>query len=192
MLLQHHGLVQISTGDLLRAEISEGSELGCNAKSYMDSGQLVPDEVVVGIVDKALSGLAGGYILDGFPRTVSQAESLAELGHELDAVFFIDVEDDELVRRVVGRMVCSSCGAPYHIEDKPPRQEGLCDLCGGDLKKRADDTEALVRDRLKVYYEHTEPLVAHFEAQDILEKVSGASPIDQVQEELRKKLESLV
>lgn len=179
MLSEELGIPQIATGDILRKAVSEGSGLGQKAKSYMDSGDLVPDEIMVGIIRDRLqdSDAQKGYILDGFPRTVAQAEALdemlTEIGQVLDAVIHIDVEKETLVQRLSGRQICRDCGSTYHIQYEPPKQEGVCDRCGGELYQREDDQEETVRSRLDVFQERTQPLVDYYRRQGIYTAIEG-------------------
>lgn len=174
---------QISTGDMLRAARAAGTELGKKAASYMDSGGLVPDEVVIGIVKERLSqdDVAGGFILDGFPRTVPQAQALVNEGVSLDAVINVEVPDDALVERITGRMNCGNCGAVFHRTYKPPTLEGICDVCSSPLSSRADDTEEVVRARLDSYNTKTAPLVGFYQNRGKLHSVSGVGDMDAIQ-----------
>lgn len=170
----------ISTGNILREAIKNKTELGMMAKSFMDEGNLVPDHVIVGIVSERLSedDCKGGFILDGMPRTVAQAEALDAMGVKIDMVLSIEVEDSAIERRMSGRRVCEDCGASYHIEHKKPKTDGVCDSCGGKLVLRKDDAPETVRDRLRVYHEQTEPLVSFYEAKGILKPIAGCAGID--------------
>ncbi len=170
----------ISTGNILREAIKNKTERGMMAKSFMDAGKLVPDDVIVGIVSERLSedDCKNGFILDGMPRTVPQAEALDSMGVEIDTVLSIEVDDSAIERRMSGRRVCENCGASYHIEHKQPKVEGVCDSCKGRLVLRADDAPETVRDRLRVYHEQTEPLVAFYKAKGILKTIMGQSGID--------------
>lgn len=177
------GVPHVSTGDMLRAAVSSGSEVGRRAKKYMDAGELVPDAVVVAIVAERLRepDAAGGWLLDGFPRTEAQAaaldEALAGLGQHLDRVLYLAVPDEVVVRRLSGRRTCRGCGANFHEEFMPPRKEGVCDACGGELYQREDDEARSIRERLAVYAAETEPLVARYRASDLLTEVSaGGTP----------------
>ncbi len=174
------GIPTISTGNILREAIKNETECGVMAKSYMDAGKLVPDEVVVGIVRDRISeaDCANGFILDGMPRTIGQAEALDKMGVNIDVVLSIEVEDSAIEKRMGGRRVCESCGASYHIEHKKPKCDGVCDSCGGKLILRADDAPETVRDRLSVYHEQTEPLVAFYAKKGILKKIEGCDGID--------------
>ncbi len=170
---------QISTGDIFREHISNGTKLGEQVKSYTDRGELVPDDLVFEVVKSRLEedDCSKGYILDGFPRTVKQAELLdsylSSKGDSLTAVIDIDVPDEEIVKRLTGRRICKSCGAIYNIYFNPPKVEGVCDVCGGELYQREDDNEETVRNRLRVYREQTLPLVEYYEGKGILKKVDG-------------------
>ena len=173
LLTDFDGSVQISTGDILRAAVREGTELGKEAKAYMDRGDLVPDSLIMKIMEVRLQepDCARGFILDGFPRTIAQAEALEQAGIRFDAVVAIEIPDERIVARMGGRRVCESCGASYHIVNIPPKKEGICDVCGGALKQRKDDDPATVKDRLAVYHKETEPLKGFYEARGILKTV---------------------
>ena len=170
----------ISTGNILRAAIKDGTPTGLKAKSYMDAGKLVPDEVIIGVITERLQepDCKDGYILDGVPRTIAQAEALEEAGIRFDAVVAIEIPDEKIVARMGGRRVCESCGASYHIVNIPPKKEGVCDVCGGALKQRKDDDPATVRDRLAVYHKETEPLKGFYEARGILKTVDDQPTVD--------------
>ena len=167
----------ISTGNILRAAIKDGTPTGLKAKSFIDSGTLVPDEVIIGIVDERLAqpDCAGGYILDGVPRTIAQAEALEKAGITFDAVVSIEISEEEILHRMGGRRVCEACGSSYNVEAVPPRREGICDNCGGKLIQRKDDTPETVRERLKVYHTETEPLVDFYAQRGLLRPVRSAS-----------------
>ena len=186
-----------ATGDILRAAVREGTELGTTAKEYMDRGDLVPDEVMVGLIAERVSrSEAGdGFILDGFPRTIAQAEALGakleELGRELTAAVLIEVSDDEVVRRLGGRRTCVKEGHIFHVEFDPPKNEGICDICGARLEIREDDKPEVVRHRLGQYHSKTEPLVAHYEAKGLLRRVDGALEPDEVHDRIRALLATL-
>ena len=169
----------ISTGNILREAIKNGTELGVKAKGYMDAGKLVPDEVIVGVVKERLGAddCKAGFILDGMPRTVAQAEALDAMGVDVDCVLSLEVDDAAIEERMSGRRVCEKCGASYHILHKTPAKEGICDACGGNLVQRKDDAPETVRDRLKVYHEQTEPLKSFYEAKGKLKTVEGQSEI---------------
>jgi adenylate kinase len=183
---------QVATGDMLREAVAEGTPLGREAKRFMDSGALVPDEVVIGLVDERLArpDLASGYVLDGFPRTVAQAEALDALlrrrGQDLDRVIFFDVSRDELLRRLTGRRICGQCGTAFHLVSAPPRVAGRCDQCGGELYQRPDDAEATVAHRLDVYQKQTAPLLDYYRDRGLLVRVEGEGPVERVAESIQK------
>ena len=189
------GIPQISTGDILRKEVKEGSELGKQAKKYMDSGALVPDDVIVGMMEKRIKAddCKNGFILDGFPRTTDQAEALDKMLEKnsltLDKVILIDVPKNEIVERLTGRRVCSKCGAVYHIKNNPPKTEGVCDKCGGELIQRDDDTKEVVENRLKVYEESTMPLIDYYKKVDKLAKINGLGSIEEIFENIKAVLQ---
>ena len=173
VLCKRLGIPSISTGNILRAAIKDGTPTGLKAKSYLDAGTLVPDEVIIGIVHERLaqSDCAGGFILDGVPRTIAQAEALEKAGIGFDAVVSIEISEEEILRRMSGRRVCEACGSSYNVVSIPPRVEGICDNCGGKLIQRKDDTPETVRERLKVYHTETEPLVDFYAARGLLRPV---------------------
>lgn len=187
-LAEEFGIPQISTGDMLRSARRKGTELGNEAAKYMDAGDLVPDEVVIGIVNERLDepDAEGGFILDGFPRTVGQAEALGEMGVELEAVLNIEVSEEEVVRRLGGRLSCPSCGATFHEEFKTPSKEGVCDECGAELVKRSDDRPEAIRERLKAYHAKTSPLIEYYRDQDVLIDVDGVGTPDDVYERAKE------
>ena len=170
----------ISTGNILRAAIKDGTPIGLEAKSYMDAGKLVPDSVIIGVVAQRLAqpDCAGGFILDGVPRTIGQAEALDAEGVTFDRVVSIEISDQEIEERMGGRRVCQSCGAPYHVKARPPKTEGVCDACGGALVQRADDKAETVRERLAVYHAETEPLKGFYEQKGLLTQVANQSTIE--------------
>lgn len=179
------GARHLSTGDMLRAAVAAGSKLGLEAKEFMDSGRLVPDELIVAMIREELSGGAKGFILDGFPRTLPQGEALdrmlSELGAPLDAVLFFDVADEALVRRLAGRLTCKGCGTIYHLEFHPPAKAGRCDKCGStELLVRPDDREEVVRKRLQVYAAQTKPLADYYRGKKLLRSVDAAAPVEEV------------
>ena len=186
-----------ATGDILRAAVREGTDLGREAKEYMDRGDLVPDEVIIGMISERIEGkeAADGFILDGFPRTTAQAEALDEaidrLERRLTAAILIDVSDEEVVRRLSGRRTCVDGGHIFHVEFDPPKEEGVCDVCGGKLEIREDDKPEVVRHRLDQYHDKTEPLVAYYEKEGILRRVDGDRPPDEVGEKIRALLATL-
>ncbi len=179
MIAEKYQIPHVSTGDIFRANIKNGTELGMEAKKYMDQGQLVPDELTVKILlDRvAQADCANGYVLDGFPRTIPQAEvldkALAELGETIDYAIDVDVPDENIVRRMSGRRACVACGGTYHIEHIPPKQEGICDTCGQELVLRDDDKPETVLKRLKVYHDQTQPLIDFYTAKGVLRSVDG-------------------
>lgn len=184
-LEEQRGMVQLSTGDMLRAARTSGTEMGQKVAAIMDAGELVTDEIVIGLIDEKLQeGSEGGFIFDGFPRTLAQADALGALldskGETLDAVVEMQVDDAALVRRITGRFTCGNCGEVYHDETKPTKKEGVCDECGStDLRRRADDNEDSLRTRLMEYYKKTSPLIGYYFAKGSLKSVDGmASPDD--------------
>ncbi len=186
VLSKKFNIPQISTGDLLRAAVKAGTELGKKAKSAMDAGALVSDDIVIGLIRERLSeaDAQNGYILDGFPRNIPQAEALDEmlqqLGQPLQGVVLLDVPFDELMQRLTGRRTCKDCGAIYNIYLSPPKTEGHCDRCGGELFQREDDNEETIANRLKVYEEQTAPLVGYYQKQDKLHAIPGTGDIDEI------------
>lgn len=188
---EYYGIPHISTGDMFRAAIKEGTELGKLAKSYMDKGALVPDEVTIGIVKERLlkDDCKKGFLLDGFPRNVLQAEALdsfmKEQGIFLDAVLDVNVDASILIRRIVGRRICKTCGATYHIDFNKPKKEGICDNCGTPLIQRADDTIETAGSRLEVYDKQTAPLLAYYEKQNLLKTVNGDQELNKVFEDIK-------
>lgn len=189
-IVSEFGIPHISTGDMFRAAITEQTELGMKAKSFMDQGQLVPDEVTIGIVRERLQkpDSAKGFLLDGFPRTLAQAEALdamlSELGRGIDVVINLHVKRESLMARLTGRWICKSCGATYHVVFNPPKQEGVCDKCGGELYQRSDDKEDVVATRLDVNIKQSEPILAYYESKGLLKTVEGEQPIDTVYEQI--------
>ena len=169
----------ISTGNMLREAMANGTEMGLKAKSFIDAGKLVPDEVVIGIINERLKqdDCQNGFILDGFPRTIPQAEALDEMGVRIDKVIDIEVPDEKIAARLSGRRVCLKCGATYHTEFKKPKTEGICDACGDTLVQRKDDMPETVLDRLKTYHEQTEPLKGYYEKKGILRVVEGQEEV---------------
>jgi adenylate kinase len=185
-LVKRYAIPQISTGDILRSAVKEQSPMGIRAKGYMDSGALVPDEVVVGIVDERLdmADCANGFILDGFPRTVAQANALGDMlaakGRTLDHVISISVDKGELLKRITGRRTCKACGKGYHVLFDPSRVDGICDECGGELFQRDDDQEETMAKRLDVYEDQTAPLIAYYERETLLRTLPGTGSIDDI------------
>lgn len=194
LISESQGIPQISTGDILRAAVREGTPLGREAQGYMERGELVPDSVMVGLIRERLSceDCANGFILDGFPRTLDQAEALdallGELNKPLTHVFDVEVPREELLKRLTGRRVCRNCSASFHVEFNPPQAEGVCDHCGGELFQRADDNLETVGKRLDVYGEQTRPLTAYYREKGILKTIDGMRPIGEVQQDLAKML----
>lgn len=174
------GIPTISTGNILREAVKNGTEIGLRAKSFMDAGQLVPDEVIVGIVKErvAQDDCKKGFILDGMPRTIPQAEALVAQDVKIDRVVSLEIEDSVIEARMTGRRVCTKCGASYHVEANPPKAEGVCDACGGALEIRKDDAPETVKSRLQVFHAETEPLKAFYENMGVLTEVKGDQPID--------------
>ncbi|MGE5577671.1 MAG: adenylate kinase [Syntrophothermus sp.] len=194
ILVEELGIPHISTGDMFRAAMKAGTELGLKAKSYVDKGELVPDSVTIGLVRErlALPDCKKGFLLDGFPRTAAQAEALDELlaglDMSLDAVVNIQVEPEVLVNRLSNRRTCRNCGAVYHLLYKPPASPGKCDTCGGELYQRPDDNEATVRNRLEVYTAQTRPLIDFYQRKGLLRSVDGEKPVEQVTTQIRREL----
>ena len=194
-LVDLYQIPHISTGDMFRKAQKDGTELGLKAKSYMDQGQLVPDEVTVGIVKERLAeaDCKKGFLLDGFPRTVQQADALdtilAELDMALDCVVNIEVDKAFLVDRLTGRRVCRTCGATYHIANKAPKVEGVCDKCGGELYQRGDDTIETVSNRLDVYAAQTAPLIDYYKSKGIMSSIDGSKSMEDVLADIRTALE---
>ena len=186
MIAEKFGIPHISTGDIFRANIKNGTELGKKAKEFMDKGQLVPDELTVEILlDRvANDDCKNGYVLDGFPRTIPQADvldkELTKLGDKVDFAINVDVPDENIVRRMSGRRACLKCGATYHIEHIPPKTEGICDKCGSELVQRDDDKPETVQKRLSVYHEQTQPLIDYYNKKNILKSVDGTKDMQEV------------
>lgn len=182
VLHEEYSLAHISTGDIFRANIKEGTPLGLEAKGYIDKGALVPDSLTVSMVEDRLSqdDCEKGYILDGFPRTIAQAQALDEMldarGEQIDAVVLIKIEDEVIKARVFGRRVCEKCGASYNVDYKPTKVEGICDTCGGNVVQRADDNPETVQERLKTYYNNTQPLIDFYDKKGII--IEGDNNID--------------
>ena len=191
-----YGLVHISTGDMFREAIKEGTELGKLAKSFIDDGHLVPDDVTIGIVKERLSkpDCASGFLLDGFPRTLPQAEALEKLSKDInrpiEVVINLDCNEEELIKRVSGRRVCKNCGAPYHIVNMKPNKDGICDICGGPLYQRADDNEEAMKVRLQHYVSQTKPLLDYYSSKGLLvsyDSLKGSKQLfDEISEFLKK------
>ena len=185
-IAEKYGIPHISTGDIFRANIKNGTELGKEAKQYMDQGLLVPDELTVRILlDRvAQDDCKNGYVLDGFPRTIPQAEvldsELSKLGDHIDYAIDVDVPDENIIKRMSGRRACLTCGATYHIEHVPPKTEGICDKCGSELVLRDDDKPETVKNRLNVYHEQTQPLIDFYTNKGVLKTVDGTLPMEEV------------
>lgn len=197
MLVEKRGMVQLSTGDMLRAARTSGTAMGKRVAEVMDRGELVTDQIVIGLIGEALdaAAAAGGVIFDGFPRTLAQADALDELlsdkGLSLDAVIELRVDDEALVERITGRYSCGACGAAYHERSKPTKVEGVCDVCGSnDLNRRADDNEESLHQRLMEYYKKTSPLVGYYHAKGKLRSVDGLAPMADVEAAIAGALES--
>lgn len=194
-IVKRYNIPHISTGDIFRLNIKENTPLGKEVKSYLDAGILVPDELVVDIVKDRLkkSDCANGFILDGYPRTINQAEvldkELAKMGIKLDAVINIFLDVQLLIERAVGRRLCKNCGATYHIKFHPPKQDGICDICGGELYQRDDDKEETVKKRIEVYLTQTKPLIEYYKDKDILVNIDGAQSIEDTFKEIINALE---
>lgn len=191
----HFSIPQVSTGDMLREAVKNGTEMGRKAKTYMDQGGLVPDDVVIGIVRERLAApdCRDGFILDGFPRTIPQAEALdrvvRELGKEITTVLSLEVDESALMERLCGRRTCLGCGAMYHVTFNPPRVEGKCDKCGGDLVQRDDDKEATIRARLANYKKSTEPLIGYYDGTGKIRSVQASGEIDAIYNTIMKQLQ---
>ena len=192
VLCEHFGIPTISTGNMIREALKNGTEMGLKAKSFMDEGKLVPDEVVIGIVKERLAedDCKKGFILDGFPRTIPQAEALDEMGVDIEYVINIDISDERIVNRMSGRRVCESCGRPYHLVNLKPKKDGVCDDCNGTHVQRKDDHPDTVLARLEVYHKETEPLVAYYEKQGKLVNVEGVDDVETTKNAILKAIEA--
>jgi len=190
-MIDRLGVPQISTGDMFRAAVKDGTPMGKKAKEYMDKGALVPDEVVIGVVNERFGkpDCKKGFILDGFPRTLEQAKALdgllKKLGTRLDHVVVIEVPDDYLVDRLTGRRTCRGCNYMHHIKYDPPKKPGVCDKCGGELYQRDDDKEETIRQRLKTYHDQTSPLIKYYATQGVVRKIDGTLSMEQVQNAIK-------
>ncbi len=197
LISEKYGIPQIATGDILREAVTSGTELGRKAKEFMDRGELVPDEIVIGIVKERLAqpDCENGFILDGFPRTLIQAEALdnilAEMNKKIDAVINIDVSEEEIIKRITYRRTCKKCGAIYHLIYNPPKEDKKCDKCGGELYQRDDDKEETVRERFRIYRERTEPLIDYYKKKGLLHNVDGTKNIKDVFREIEDVLKQL-
>jgi adenylate kinase len=191
-LAREWGVPQVATGDMLREAMAAGTPLGREAKQYYDRGELVPDDVILKMVAERFGqpDAAQGFILDGFPRTIAQADGLGAmletLGHKIDGAIYFDVSEPELIRRLTGRRLCRRCQTPFHIVSAPPKREGICDKCGGELYQRVDDSEATVRNRLEVYARQTAPLLDYYRQRGLLRTVSGEGTVDKIRQDLRE------
>jgi len=191
-LAREWGVPQVATGEMLREAVAAGTPLGREAKRIMDSGALVPDDVMIGLIAERLRqpDAAGGFILDGFPRTIAQAEALErllkDLGHTLDAVLYFEVAEPELVRRLTGRRLCRQCQTAFHLVSAPPRRAGVCDRCDGELYQREDDSEATVRHRLQVYAQQTSPLLDYYRQRGQFAPINGEGAIGAIRDAIRR------
>lgn len=196
LLIDRFGIPQISTGDILRAAVKELTPMGVKAKGFMDSGALVPDAVVIGIVEERLAqgDCTKGFILDGFPRTVAQADALGQvlsgLGRCIDHVISLSVDNAELLKRLTGRRACTKCGVVFHVEFAPPKTEGRCDACSGELFQREDDKEATILTRLAVYEEQTAPLIEYYQSCGLLRSVDGLGTVEGIQSEIVSRIQA--
>lgn len=196
LMVDRYHIPQISTGDILRAAVKGKTPLGVKAKGFMDQGKLVPDELVIGIIEERLKAADchPGFILDGFPRTIAQAEALqpilSKMGRSIDHVVNIEVEDEELVRRLTGRRTCKNCGAMFHIVFHAPKREGICDRCGGTLYQREDDKEETIRTRLKEYQKQTAPLIQYYQQKKTLRSIQGVGGQEQIFEQIVRLLDA--
>ena len=191
-LAREWGVPQVATGEMLREAVAAGTPLGREAQRIMDTGALVPDDVMIGLIAERLRqpDAAGGFILDGFPRTIAQAEALdrllKDLGHTLDAVLYFEVAEPELVRRLTGRRLCRRCQTAFHLVSAPPRRAGVCDRCGGELYQREDDSEATVRHRLQVYAQQTSPLLDYYRQRGQFAPINGEGAIGAIRDAIRR------
>ncbi|MFP4528945.1 MAG: adenylate kinase [Candidatus Kapaibacterium sp.] len=196
-IIEDFGVTQLSTGDILRANRKQGTELGKQAESYMAEGKLVPDEIIINMIKEELAkpDLAEGYILDGFPRTVPQAEALDTLlsgmGQKLDTVLVLEVPNEELIGRLTARRTCKDCGKSYHLKFNPPSKEGICDSCGGELFQRPDDQEAPIRKRLEVYADQTLPLIDYYEKKGLARHIAGVGSLGDVYARIKTELDKI-
>ena len=190
ILSREWNIPSISTGNILRAAMRNGTPVGLKAKAYVEAGQLVPDEVIIGIIEERLAqpDCANGYILDGVPRTIPQAQTMEDMGLEIDCALSIEVEDEVIVRRMSGRRTCKDCSATFHVENNPPKVEGKCDFCGGELTIRADDAPETVKKRLETYHRETEPLKAFYAERGKLRLVENQPGIEATTEAIRSVL----
>lgn len=195
-IIARYNIPHISTGDMFREAMEEGTPLGLLAKKYINDGHLVPDDVTIGLVKERLSkdDCANGYLLDGFPRTIPQAEALdklaAKIGREISVVISIDTPKEELIRRITGRLVCKNCGAPYHKETRKPKVPGICDICGGELVQRPDDNKEALEVRLAHYNKQTKPLLEYYEKKGLVHTLDGKKGVDALMDDIEKILEA--
>ena len=191
-IANEYKLPHISTGDIFRANLKEETELGKQAKSFMDKGELVPDDITIAMLLNRIheEDCKNGYILDGFPRTIPQAEALKEAlakeGEKIDLALDVEALDNLIIKRMAGRRTCPNCSAIYHIETLKPKKEGICDLCGSELIQRKDDNEETVKNRLKIYHEMTEPLISYYKKENVLEEIDGTENLDKVFETVKE------
>lgn len=192
ILSKRYGIPTISTGNILRAAVKDGTSLGCEVKSFLDEGRLVPDEIILGIMEDRLkqNDCVNGYILDGVPRTINQAESMERDGVAIDVVLSLEVSDEEIERRMTGRRVCLTCGATYHVVNKPPRREGVCDQCGSEVIQRIDDSQEKVHNRLMIFHAQTEPLKAFYKERGLLRTVENQPTIEDTTRAIEQVLEA--
>ncbi len=190
-LAEELNIAHLAMGDILRSAVREGTEAGNRAKSYMDAGKLVPDDVVVSMIEECiLQDRESGFLLDGFPRNVAQAEALQSMlqrhGLHLDRIVFMDAPEEDLLNRLCGRIICRACGFGFHRHYSPPQKEGVCDRCGGELYQREDDREDVIADRLYVYHEQTRPLLSYYEQQEGFARIDASGAMDEVFETLKR------
>lgn len=197
-ICEDYNVTQISTGDMLRAHRKQGTELGKQAEEYISAGNLVPDDLIINMMKEEIKKVReqGGYLLDGFPRTIAQAEALDELIDEIDdnidLALAVEVPENELIKRLTARRTCPECNSTFHLINKPPKVEGKCDNCGADLIQRPDDNEETALNRIKVYKEQTEPIIAYYDKQDKVEKVDGTGSVDDVYSDINQILKKFV
>jgi len=182
LIEKEFGYIKISTGDIIREEVKNKSEIGKKVKAIIDAGELVSDEIIIELVKNRLSkdDIKNGYILDGFPRTIIQAERLSEIKVDKEIAIYINVDEDKLISRLTSRLTCKKCGAIYNLNVNPPKKEGICDKCGGELYKRSDDNEETIKNRLKVYFDNTMPVINYYKIKGILNEVDGYGEINSV------------
>ncbi len=198
IIAKEYSILHISTGDMFRSALKNETPMGLKAKEFMDKGELVPDSVVNGLVEERISqdDCKNGYVLDGYPRTINQADALSDIledkQQEIDVVISIDTSDETVIKRLTGRRVCVSCGAIYHVDNNPPEEQGVCDLCEGEVVQREDDKEETVRNRLEVYKKQTKPLIEYYEKKDLLVEVDGEQELSDVFADIKEILEANV